>query len=95
MRTGELDYPNSLAWIQTKKHGTTYPTSWNPTTNTSVTISSLFGVFGVTRTFFVQEINTADWLLDLQALGHLARFYIPESNRLIVGATDQAFAFQE
>jgi hypothetical protein len=43
----------------------------------------------------MQEVNAADWLLDLQTFGHLARFYVPESNRLIVGATDQAFAFQE
>jgi len=47
------------------------------------------------RTFFVQEINTTDRFLDLQTLCHLARFNIPESNRLVVRATDQTFALQE
>jgi len=47
------------------------------------------------HTFFVQEVNTTDGLLDLQALRHLARFDIPESNRLVVRATDQTFPFQE
>ena len=36
------------------------------------------------RTFFVQEVDTTDGLLDLQTLCHLARFDIPESNRLVV-----------
>jgi len=51
--------------------------------------------FGGDHTFFVQEINTTDWLLDLQTLCHLARFNIPEPNRLVVRATDQTFALQE
>lgn len=47
------------------------------------------------HTFFVQEVDTANRLLDLQTLRHLACFDIPESNRLVVGATNQTFAFQE
>jgi len=43
----------------------------------------------------VQEINTTDWLLDLQTLRHLAGFDIPEPNRLVVRAADQTFALQE
>lgn len=47
------------------------------------------------RTFFVQEVDTANGLLDLQTLGHLASFDIPEPNRLVVGTADQTFALQE
>lgn len=72
------------AWTQSIEHGMTHPTSWKPTTNTSVMNENLDALHGKMRTFFMQEVNATDWLLDLQALCHLARFDIPEPNRLVV-----------
>lgn len=41
----------------------------------------------------MQEVDTTDRLLYLQTLCHLACFDVPESNRFVVGTTDQTFAF--
>jgi hypothetical protein len=46
-------------------------------------------------TFFSEEINTRNWLLDRQAFLHFARFDIPEPNGLVVTSTDQPLAAKE
>lgn len=96
-RREEMDsaIPRGSAWSRGRQRLMTHPTSWKPTTNTSVPNEQLDTLFRKVRTFFMQEVNTADRLLDLQTLRHLARFDIPEPNRLVIGATDQTFAFQE
>jgi hypothetical protein len=46
-------------------------------------------------TFFMQKINTAHRLLDWQAFGHLARFYVPESDRLVITARNEPFSYND
>jgi hypothetical protein len=40
------------------------------------------------RTFFQQEIDTADRFLDLQAFLHLACFNVPKTNGFVVRSTN-------
>jgi hypothetical protein len=41
--------------------------------------------------FLRQEINTTNWLLHAQALLHLPRLDVPESDRLVVAPANQSF----
>lgn len=47
------------------------------------------------HTFLCKEVDTADGLLDLQALLHLARLDVPEPDSLIVRPTNQPLTAQQ
>lgn len=71
-----------------------YPTSWNPTTKTSISsenVSRKLETRFSGPTFISQKINATDRFLDLQTFLHFSSFDVPEPDGLIVGSTDQPF----
>ena len=84
---------------RTRQSLAAYPTSWKPTTKTSVRCMTLVHAASgwkqiVKRTFIGEEVDTADGLLDLKALLQFARLDIPEADRLVVRATYQPLPYR-
>ena len=84
----------------------TYPTSWNPATNTSekeingtklelLECRSWRMTVHLVRTFFEEEVYAAHRLFNLKTLLLLSCVNVPKSDRLVVGTADEPFAPQK